>query len=85
MYWLLISSTLYDIYAREVMRGARYETPDQKITIKLTQLGFVDDVNNQTNLPWTNLTNTSDLLQMASPRQSVMVQHYGSDQPILGT
>jgi hypothetical protein len=66
MYWLLISSTLYDIYAREVTRGAMYETPDHKITINPTQLGFVDDVNNRTNLPWTNLTNTSNLLQMAS-------------------
>jgi hypothetical protein len=50
-YWLLISSTLYDIYEREATRGATYETPDHKITIKLTQLGFVDDVNNRTNLP----------------------------------
>jgi hypothetical protein len=79
MYWMLISSTLYDIYATKVTRGAQYETPDQKITIKLTQLGFVDDVNtvgisvvddvnNCTNLPWINYTTpyTQQLLQMAS-------------------
>jgi ribonuclease HI len=59
---------LYDIYEKEAPGGAIYETPDQKITIKLTQLGFVDDVNNRTNLPWTNNNpeSTSQLLQRAS-------------------
>jgi hypothetical protein len=66
MYWLLISSTLYDIYTKEVTRGAIYETPDHKIKIKLTQLGFVDDVNNRTNLPWNDQATITNLLQMAS-------------------
>jgi hypothetical protein len=68
MYWLLISSTLYDIYEREAAGGATYETPDKKIQIKLTQLGFVDDVNNRTNVPWTNEepASTAELLRVAS-------------------
>jgi hypothetical protein len=48
IYWLLISSTLYDIYAQQVMDGATYLTLDGKINIQLNQLGFVDDVNNRT-------------------------------------
>lgn len=66
MYWLLISSTLYDIFTKEVTRGATYESPDHKIQIKLTQLGFVDDVNNRTNLQWNDQATIPNLLQMAS-------------------
>jgi hypothetical protein len=61
MYWLSISSTLYDIYKKEVTREATYETLDQKITIKLTQLGFIDDVNNQTNFHGRITTQTTYL------------------------
>jgi hypothetical protein len=67
MYWLLISSTLYDVYSAQVTRGAKYETPDRQLHITLTQLGFVDDVNNRTNLPWNNESkDIQQLLQMAS-------------------
>jgi hypothetical protein len=69
MYWLLISSTLYDIYAQQVTGGAKYVTPDGKLQIQLNQLGFVDDVNNRTNLPWTNVIDentTTQLLWQAS-------------------
>jgi hypothetical protein len=68
MYWLLISSTLYDIYAAKATGGAYYESPDRATTIKLTQLGFVDDVNNRTNLPWNRdpQPNMQQLMRMAS-------------------
>jgi hypothetical protein len=67
MYWLLISSTLYDIYATQVTRGAKYETPDKQLTVTLTQLGFVDDVNNRTNIPWNNeVKDMQQLLRIAS-------------------
>jgi hypothetical protein len=52
MYWLLISSTLYDVYTQQARRGAIYQTPAGNTSIHLYQLGFVDDVNNRTNLPW---------------------------------
>jgi hypothetical protein len=63
MYWLLISSTMYDVYAQKATRGAVYHTPDGNITIQLHQLGFVDDVNNRTNLPWRDDQNTDEQLE----------------------
>jgi hypothetical protein len=63
MYWLLISSTLYDVYVRQARRGAVYKSPDGLINTKLYQLGFVDDVNNRTNLPWVEITNDDEHLK----------------------
>ena len=52
MYWLIISSTLFDIYQEKSTGGATYESPDKQMTLTLYQLGFVDDVMNRTNLSW---------------------------------
>jgi hypothetical protein len=60
MYWLLISSTLYDVYAQKARQGAIYTTPDGATSKQLYQLGFVDDVNNRTNLPWDDATHDID-------------------------
>ena len=49
-YWLLISSTLYDVYCSKTTGGATYTSPDTTLTVKIHLLGFVDDVNNRTNL-----------------------------------
>ena len=49
-YWLLISSTLYDVYCSKTTGGATYNSPDKTLTVKLHLLGFVDDVSNRTNL-----------------------------------
>ena len=49
-YWLLISSTLYDLYCAKTGGGATYSTPDKQLTTTIHLLGFVDDVNNRTTL-----------------------------------
>eukprot|EP00957_Ditylum_brightwellii_P091960 7002065-Ditylum_brightwellii.AAC.1 len=46
--WLIISSTLADIYDMEA-HGATSISPDEKINTKLTLLGLVNDVTNQVN------------------------------------
>ena len=51
-YWLLISSTLYDLYCAKTTGGATYSSPDKSVTVRIHLLGFVDDVKNRTNL-WT--------------------------------
>jgi hypothetical protein len=70
MYWLMISSTMNDLYAQKATRSAVYHTPDWTTTIQIHQLGFVDDVNNRTNLPWTDASHTNErldqLIQQAS-------------------
>ena len=50
-YWLFISSTLYDLYCSKSTGGASYVSWDKQHSIKLHLLGFVDDVNNRTNVP----------------------------------
>ena len=50
-YWLLISSTLYDLYCSKTGGGASYASPNGDIQTTIHLLGFVDDVNNRTNLP----------------------------------
>ena len=53
-YWLLISSTLYDLYCSRTegtAGGATYVSPDRSLRTTIYLLGFVDDVNNRTNLP----------------------------------
>jgi hypothetical protein len=49
-YWLLISSTLYDLYCDQSTGGATYTTPDKTLQVKIHLLGFVDDVLNRTTL-----------------------------------
>ena len=52
-YWLLISSTLYDLYCSRTegtAGGATYVSPDKSLQTTIHLLGFVDDVNNRTNL-----------------------------------
>ena len=51
-YWLLISSTLYDLYCSRIGTdgGATYVSPDKTLRTTIHLLGFVDDVNNRTNL-----------------------------------
>ena len=49
-YWLLISSTLYDLYCSKTTGGAHYVSPDGSLHTKIHLLGFVDDVNNRTTL-----------------------------------
>ena len=49
-YWLLISSTLYDLYCSKTTGGAHYASPDKQLHITIHLLGFVDDVNNRTTL-----------------------------------
>ena len=80
-YWLLISSTLYDLYCSRTegtTGGATYVSPDKSLSTTIYLLGFVDDVNNRTNLPpavdGVGLANTLErLLEQASqPRQSAM-------------
>eukprot|EP00957_Ditylum_brightwellii_P118218 9016828-Ditylum_brightwellii.AAC.1 len=44
--WLVISSTICDIYEQSA-HGAEFVSPDQGISILLAILEFVDDVNNQ--------------------------------------
>eukprot|EP00957_Ditylum_brightwellii_P054815 4154188-Ditylum_brightwellii.AAC.1 len=44
--WLVISSTICDIY-KQSANGAECVSPDQDISILLAILDFVDDVNNQ--------------------------------------
>ena len=51
-YCLVLTSTLYDVYASKAQRPAQYHSPDGNFTASILQLGFVDDVNNRTNLPW---------------------------------
>ena len=50
-YWLLISSTLYDLYGKRTQGGAHYSSPDKQHKVTVRLLGFVDDVNNRTTLP----------------------------------
>ena len=50
-YWLLISSTLYDLYTAQSDGGATYASPDKNLNVIIHLLGFVDDVNNRTNIP----------------------------------
>ena len=50
-YWLFISSTLYDLYCEKSTGGATYVSWDKEHSMKLHLLGFVDDVNNRTNVP----------------------------------
>jgi hypothetical protein len=52
-YWLLISSTLYDLYCAKTTGGATYTSPDKTLQVKIYLLGFVDDVKNRTNLSTT--------------------------------
>eukprot|EP00957_Ditylum_brightwellii_P145220 11060990-Ditylum_brightwellii.AAC.1 len=46
--WLVISSTICDIY-EQTAHSAEFISPDQDISILLAILGFVDDVNKQVN------------------------------------
>ena len=48
MYWLFISSTLFDIY-KDRARGSHYSTPDKSIQTDVKIVGFVDDTRNSTN------------------------------------
>ena len=50
-YWLVISSTLYDMYCDMTSGGATHTSPDKTETVTIHLLGFVDDVNNRTTLP----------------------------------
>ena len=52
-YWLLISSSLYDMYCSQTTGGATYTSPDKTLQAVIHLLGFVDDVNNRTNLDLT--------------------------------
>ena len=47
-YWLLISSTLFDMYDR-MATGSKYATPDRTVSLVLRAIGFVDDVRTTTN------------------------------------
>eukprot|EP00957_Ditylum_brightwellii_P054001 4090237-Ditylum_brightwellii.AAC.1 len=44
--WLVISSTMYDIYEQDATR-ANFISPDGVHSVLLAILGFVDDVTNQ--------------------------------------
>eukprot|EP00957_Ditylum_brightwellii_P009324 705476-Ditylum_brightwellii.AAC.1 len=44
--WLVISSTICDIYEQSA-HGAEFVSPDQDVSIFLAILGFVDNVNTQ--------------------------------------
>ena len=52
MYWLVISSTLFDIFQQKCTGGATYQSPDKTMTMQLFQSAFVDDVINRTNANW---------------------------------
>ena len=53
MYWLLISSTMYDVFQQKSTGGALFESPDKTMSVRLYQSGFVDDVQNTNNSSWT--------------------------------
>ena len=59
-YWLLISSTLYDIYCASTTGGATYTSPDKSHTVTLCIIGFVDDAKNRTNLSFSQDSNLLD-------------------------
>ena len=62
-YWLLISSTLYDLYCSKTTGGATYATPDRQLSTTIHLLGFVDDVNNRTTLhPSVDSSSLQDVL-----------------------
>ena len=48
VYWVFISSTLFDCHATKA-HGASFSTPDEEIQVTLYMLGFVDDTSNRTN------------------------------------
>jgi hypothetical protein len=48
VYWLFVSSTLFDCHELKA-HGAVFSTPDRQTTIKLCMMGFVDDTSNRTN------------------------------------
>eukprot|EP00957_Ditylum_brightwellii_P145793 11101774-Ditylum_brightwellii.AAC.1 len=60
--WLVISSTIYDIYKQSANR-AEFVSPDQDIRILLVILGFVDNVNNQVNKFRNNEVMVQELLE----------------------
>ena len=64
-YWLVISSTLFDIYDK-MAHGATFATPDGTIEIQMYMVAFVDDSNNAVN-DWhsEDTPMAQDLLQMA--------------------
>ena len=69
MYWLVISSTLFDVYQQKATGGATYQSPDGTLTMQIYQLGFVDDVMNRTSMPWDTTTpheSLTDLIHQAS-------------------
>ena len=51
LYWLEISSDLFDIYQAKAIGGATYQSPDGTMILVIFQLGYVDDVMNRTNVP----------------------------------
>ena len=64
MYWLVISSTLFDIYEKHASGGAVYQSPDRSMSMKLLQLGFVDDVMNRTAQSWETANPEESLKQL---------------------
>jgi hypothetical protein len=66
MYWLFISSTLFDIYD-EKAHGATYKTPDRNgVTLTVKAIGFVHDVLNTTNSFQDNSITMDQLVVLAT-------------------
>ena len=65
MYWLFISSTLFDIY-EDKARGSMSTSPDGAITTTIKIVGFVDDTRNSTNDFTNNEVTTATLIEYAT-------------------
>lgn len=52
MHWMVTSNTLLDICQEKVTGGATHESPDGDLSMKIHQMGFVNDVMNRTNIDW---------------------------------
>jgi hypothetical protein len=48
VYWLFISSTLFDCHALKA-HGARFCSPDKSLSVDLYMMGFVDNTSSRTN------------------------------------
>jgi exonuclease III len=66
--WLVISSTLFDIY-ESCTPGAEYSSPDGSVQIRIFMLGFVDDCSSQTHNTLQNLDPTTMINNMKRDAQ----------------
>ena len=66
VYWLVISSTLFDAYESKA-HGALFESPDRTESIQVFMAGFVDDTSNTTNdFAALQVPSPADLIKLAT-------------------